>query len=389
MGIDFSSLDIKTLMTIVGISRVLEMSMMVFLYVLVKQYRGIKSFTVGRIISTIAYALVFSEIARTSPIIGIGSCLLVVGNSICCLGMSRFTGQNIKLKYLVIYNSIFIAIQTFLILYNDNFIYKSVFTTIFQGILTFGQFYFLFRNQISGFAESSRFAMTVYFGMTCILIARMVGLIRNPSPNFFSPSEVNALSLILVHVYTSLVTLSFSMMVFQRLYYDLRLTAETDELTGLLNRRAMMRLLKQEMSHYVQDRRTFGLLLIDIDHFKGINDCYGHDGGDTVLVHLAQILRTKARANDFASRWGGEEFLILLPNITIDEAFNVAERLRSYVEHNPTASGIKITISSGVAITSHEDDSVESLITAADHALYAAKRSGRNQVQMSQSAIHQ
>ncbi len=99
-----------------------------------------------------------------------------------------------------------------------------------------------------------------------------------------------------------------------------------------------------------------------------------------VLVHLAQILQTKMRHIDSASRWGGEEFLILLPDTVLDQAHEIAEQLRSYVETNPAPSNIQITISLGIAVISQHGNSLESLITAADHALYAAKKNGRNQV---------
>jgi diguanylate cyclase (GGDEF)-like protein len=171
------------------------------------------------------------------------------------------------------------------------------------------------------------------------------------------------------------------MMVCQRLYYDLQLAADTDELTKLLNRRAMMRLLERETKVYERERHTFAILLIDIDHFKKINDQYGHDGGDIALVHIAKILSTRfrSRGSDFASRWGGEEFLILLPRVGTKEALSIAERLRTDVAQTPTVTDISMTISLGIAVIGNHGDSIERLITAADHALYAAKKSGRNQ----------
>jgi diguanylate cyclase (GGDEF)-like protein len=170
------------------------------------------------------------------------------------------------------------------------------------------------------------------------------------------------------------------MMVCQRLFYDLKVAANTDVLTRLLNRRAMMHQLEIAMNYFHRSDRSFALILIDVDFFKRVNDVYGHDGGDMVLVHLAQILQTKMRQIDSASRWGGEEFLILLPDTALDQAHEIAERLRSYVETNPAPTNIQITISLGIAVIRQHGNSLESLITAADHALYAAKRNGRNQV---------
>jgi diguanylate cyclase (GGDEF)-like protein len=160
------------------------------------------------------------------------------------------------------------------------------------------------------------------------------------------------------------------------------LAADTDELTKLLNRRAIMRFLEREVKIYNRVGETFSIILIDVDHFKKVNDQYGHDGGDMVLVHVAEILNTQLRDIDFASRWGGEEFLILLPAIGVKDSLEIAERLRAYVEQTPAVSGISVTVSLGIAVIDNHGDSVERLITAADHALYAAKKSGRNQVKI-------
>ncbi|WP_434686223.1 GGDEF domain-containing protein [Pseudanabaena minima] len=212
------------------------------------------------------------------------------------------------------------------------------------------------------------------------LAGRVILLLKNPPNQLFVPNELNASTLIFVSVFTFLLTAGFIMMVCQRLFYDLKVAANTDVLTRLLNRRAMMHQLEIVMNQFYRSDRQFAIILIDVDFFKRVNDVYGHDAGDIVLMHLAQILQTKMRQIDSASRWGGEEFLILLPDTTLNQAKEIAERLRYYVETNPTPSNIQITISLGIAVIRQHGNSLESLITAADHALYAAKRNGRNQV---------
>jgi diguanylate cyclase (GGDEF)-like protein len=221
---------------------------------------------------------------------------------------------------------------------------------------------------------------SVMIALLVSLIARIVGLVRNPPEKLFLSHDINAYTLVVMFVFTFLLTAGFIMMVCQRLFYDLKVAANTDVLTRLLNRRAMMHQLEIAMNQFYRSDRSFALILIDVDFFKRVNDVYGHDGGDMVLVHLAQILQTKMRQIDSASRWGGEEFLILLPDTAIDQAHEIAERLRSYVETNPAPTNIQITISLGIAVIRQHGNSLESLITAADHALYAAKRNGRNQV---------
>ncbi|MFZ9737571.1 MAG: GGDEF domain-containing protein [Prochlorotrichaceae cyanobacterium] len=362
-----------------SISVTLQLSMMVFLCLLVKHYGGIKIFTLGRVVAVLGYAFIFS-LKSTSLAVCIGSCLLVLSNSLCYLGLARFIGKKFKIIYLILYNLAFISIQACLVLFHDRFLYKMIVQTVFQSILMFLQFSLLLSSPKQIFLESKRFLMTIYFCMGWILVLRMVGLIRHTPSTFFTPNEVNVGSLLILFVYSLLLTIGFTMMVCQRLYNNLQVTADTDELTGLFNRRAMMKLLTQEMRRYLQKGQSFALILIDVDHFKRINDRYGHDGGDSVLIHLAQIFKQQARPEDFTSRWGGEEFLVLLPKISQQEALARAEALRAYVEQTPTPLGIPITMSLGVSLAQNNGDSVESLITAADHALYAAKRSGRNRV---------
>jgi diguanylate cyclase (GGDEF)-like protein len=382
MLINLIGLDIKTIMSMISIALAMQVVMMIFLCFLVKNYRGIKTFTAARIASLIGYSLIFSQIQPLSSTVGIGSCLLVFSSSLGCLGIAKFTNRKIKTRYLVAYNLAFVFIQAFLILFQDIFLFKTAAQSIFQIVLLGVAIYLLASSPNKSFIESMRFLMAVFLALQLVLGLRLVALIDNPVPNFFAPSKANSLSLVAVFIYTFLLTTGFTMMVCQRLYYDLRLAADTDELTKLLNRRAIMRFLEREVKIYNRVGETFSIILIDVDHFKKVNDQYGHDGGDMVLVHVAEILNTQLRDIDFASRWGGEEFLILLPAIGVKDSLEIAERLRAYVEQTPAVSGISVTVSLGIAVIDNHGDSVERLITAADHALYAAKKSGRNQVKI-------
>ena len=121
--------------------------------------------------------------------------------------------------------------------------------------------------------------------------------------------------------------------------------------------------------------------MIDIDHFKLVNDTYGHAAGDLVLQQLSQCLRTTARKEDSVCRWGGEEFLIVCPSVGAQECVQLAERLRKLVEKmqiNIDGTAIQVTISAGVASWSPDSTHVEQLLGVADKALYEAKNNGRN-----------
>ena len=162
---------------------------------------------------------------------------------------------------------------------------------------------------------------------------------------------------------------------------ELRRLAATDPLTGLANRRSFMELSRRKIAGCIQGRQPMALLMIDIDHFKRVNDTYGHPQGDRVLKALAQTFRELLRQNDLVGRMGGEEFAVLLPESSLRQAMEVAERLRRSVLSlsGPDSAGLPtFTICVGVAELADNAQDLETLMIQADQALYRAKASGRN-----------
>lgn len=163
----------------------------------------------------------------------------------------------------------------------------------------------------------------------------------------------------------------------------LELMATTDFLTGLANRKQIMTDLAQEIEQYRRHGTKFSLLMMDIDHFKTVNDTHGHLVGDAVLVQLARIFKETLRILDSAGRYGGEEFLIVLGQTDMPQALQTAERIRLAVQqHIFTCEDVTLhaTISIGVAEMSDKDKTINELIDRADQALYDAKEHGRNRV---------
>ena len=161
--------------------------------------------------------------------------------------------------------------------------------------------------------------------------------------------------------------------------------AVTDGLTGLHNRRYLDSHLRTLFDRAVSRRRPLSLLILDLDRFKSINDTHGHDGGDDVLREFAGRLRKNVRGIDLACRYGGEEFVVVMPDTEASIAEKVAERIRAEIERNPFAVGkdgltIGLTISVGVSSVLRKRDTVEDLMKRADLALYEAKSAGRNRV---------
>ena len=174
---------------------------------------------------------------------------------------------------------------------------------------------------------------------------------------------------------------------------ELEDSAETDPLSGLCNRRSFIGALERELDRVRRVGRaggTAGLVFLDIDLFKQVNDTYGHAAGDEVICQLSRFMEQECRPYDTVGRWGGEEFVILTPQTTLDQTLRFAERIRAGIE----ASELKFdrqllhyTISAGVASYDVDTESLDDFIQRADDALYKAKESGRNRVVPAQANV--
>lgn len=158
--------------------------------------------------------------------------------------------------------------------------------------------------------------------------------------------------------------------------------ATTDPLTGLMNRRHFFELADRELEQTRRSDRPLSFIMLDIDHFKQVNDQHGHLIGDAALIELAKLLKQQLRKVDFCGRYGGEEFILCLPDTPLIGALDVAERIRKAVLHieieTPDNQPVHFSISLGIA-QNKQDPSVEAILKRADHALYEAKEAGRNQ----------
>ena len=170
---------------------------------------------------------------------------------------------------------------------------------------------------------------------------------------------------------------------------DLQYMATHDNLSGLQNRFAILEALRRELSRARREGREVGIILADIDHFKRVNDSLGHLAGDAVLREVAGRLRKHVRPYDYVGRYGGEEFLIVLPECPLRATRNAAERMQKAIFQEPVALAegpVNVTISLGVTGYAHgEPDDLQALIRAADGALYRAKAAGRNCVMVAES----
>ncbi len=157
--------------------------------------------------------------------------------------------------------------------------------------------------------------------------------------------------------------------------------SEIDVLTQLYNRRKIDQVMHESLECAQRNNSPLALILLDIDHFKSINDRYGHQMGDEVIQHLAEQLKGNVRGNDTIGRWGGEEFLIICPDLTADKTMKLGERLRAAIAMIKPSNGTQVTGSFGITFL-QADDTTTTLLKRADDALYQSKDNGRNRVTM-------
>ncbi len=181
-----------------------------------------------------------------------------------------------------------------------------------------------------------------------------------------------------------LATISYIMLATEKLHQNLEFMNHHDDLTGCFNKKTGIQELEKEVKRARRYNHKFSIMMIDMDNFKSINDTYGHLEGDKVLVDFAQKAITAIRATDQLSRFGGDEFLIILPNTSINEAKLSSERIHAASKHS---SARPWSVSIGIAEWQGSNDSLDALLTRADKSLYLSKKLGKNQTQIDQEVL--
>lgn len=222
---------------------------------------------------------------------------------------------------------------------------------------------------------------------TVLFMVRILNIMFNPYANYalYANTFINPASFFAASMLLLCLAFGFVLMVNYRLAHDLQTEAAHDHLTGALNRRSLEEEAERQWARSQRTGDALTVMMLDVDHFKAVNDRFGHQVGDDVLRSLARVVKASIRSDDYFARYGGEEFCIMLPASTEEEVYALAERLRqSYAAMRLRIGNetLHSTISIGLADSRHAGGSFANLVGAADQALYRAKQSGRNRVVM-------
>lgn len=234
--------------------------------------------------------------------------------------------------------------------------------------------------------------LPAYFMSALLVVLIVVNLYRSVALMFLAsyraPGSTAVLQTVAFLVFLSTamgIAFGFFWMTTAELSHELETMASTDPLTRIYNRRVFWEWCEREYDRSRRSGSPFSILMMDLDHFKGINDRYGHRGGDEALVAVVETMQNSVRGIDVLGRWGGEEFVALLPGTTMDSALIVAQRVRENIEKLLLHTGggaMRVTVSLGVATLRGREDKLDEMFLRADRALYMAKEGGRNQVLM-------
>lgn len=321
--------------------------------------------------------------ATESLRISIANTVLMSGIYLCYIGTQRFFGVTPKLaRGWTLVTSVNLVLAWFALV-DNSYSLRLAITSALQTYLFCMNAWLVYRHGMHTFPRIM---------LTCVLASAAILQIIRYGASLTNPQMVSILDTTTIQV-AYVTTYPFIMLLFsistillasERLRDELERMSNHDPLTGLLNRRAFEEQTQREWARRTRQPQSLSALAFDLDHFKSVNDTYGHAVGDIVLAHAARVLRDMARETDIVARLGGEEFVTVMPGASEEQALAVAERIRSFLANEPimTPGGqsLRITTSVGLASANSGDVDIHTVLQRADKALYEAKKTGRNRI---------
>ncbi len=294
------------------------------------------------------------------------------------VGAQRFFGVVPKIAaWLLLIGAVVLA-QMWFTFVNPSFAMRLALSNSLAACLFLAFANLLRRQRPSSFAKT--LTMVVLVTMFVIIVMRLLTMaIWPPGDSIYDNAPQQLIYLTAFAFFVVLLAVSLVLLAAERLHAEVAYLASHDSLTNALTRRHMNELCAIELDRSQRHGHSMALLIMDLDHFKRVNDTYGHQGGDRVLTEFVSKVQHLLRRPDLLARFGGEEFVALLPETNLADAVSVAQRIREACERSGTGEGC--TVSIGVTTNQSASDTIDALIARADKAMYLAKANGRNRVE--------
>ena len=339
-----------------------------------KQYRGVRAALVANLCAALGLILrLFADQLPEFLSVILSNILLLTGPSLFYIALSQFTGFPYNKALIVGMLTTVVVFLSYFTYWDANITNRVITFSLGSLVVVSLLIYQLWRIQKTSLRLSANLMLASFAIHAIFLIARMVSVIRNPPQDSLSLTPALSATYLFSFAISFFWTTGFVLLVSHRLRNDLMEIATIDVLTRVPNRRATQAFLEKEISRAQRQNGEFSVLLIDIDNFKQVNDRWGHSVGDDVLVGTARLFLSMIRKQDLVGRWGGEEFLIIIPGPS--DAEMLAERIRSEIaaaEYNHGDGLFHITVSIGIACATPTSLG-HAILKQADDALYHAK----------------
>ena len=373
----FFQFDVRTVALFVAMTFLVQATVIgaqAYLIRELKQYRGVIAALMANLCAAIGLMLrLFADQLPVFLITILSNMLILTGTAMFYIALSQFTGFAYNKIFLT---GIFVSVLSFLLYFTywvDDIGKRVIVISLGSITLVFLLIHQLWQIQKTALRFSANLMLVAFLVYGLFLVIRTISILLSPPLDASSLTPVQSATYLFAFALSFFWSMGFILMVSQRLRNDLMEVATIDVLTRIPNRRATQTFLEKELSRAQRDQSEFSVLLIDLDNFKQVNDRWGHAVGDYVLVRTAGIFQSMIRKHDWAGRWGGEEFLIILPGPC--HAETLAERVRQAIaksEYRHGAASFGITVSIGVACSTSYDQ-IDEIIKSADQALYTAK----------------
>jgi diguanylate cyclase (GGDEF)-like protein len=384
--------DVRTVALFVAMTffaQAIAIGAQAFLIRELKQYHGVGMALLANLCVAVGLMLrLFAEWLPDFLTIILSNTLVLAGTGLFYIALSQFTGFSYSTTFIIGVIAIVLSFLLYFTYWVDD-IGKRVITLSLGSItIVLVLIIQLLRTRKTSLRFSANLMLAFFLVYGIFLVIRTIIITLNPPQAASSLTPAQSATYLIAFALSFFWSMGFILMVSQRLRNDLMEVATIDVLTRIPNRRATQGFLEKEISRLQRNQSEFSVLLIDIDNFKQVNDRWGHAAGDYVLVKIAGIFQSIIRKHDWVGRWGGEEFLIILPGPC--DVVYLAERVRGEIansEFSHGATSFGITVSIGVACAKQADQ-IDQILKNADEALYMAKLT-KNTVSVSKTMMEE